>query len=227
MKQSIIDFFSPLTEVGYTDFLVSTWEVLSKAFLVILLITVGWIIARAVRSMVRELVKKVKLDSLLKKVGFDYFFKKADIKLDSAVFLGETTKWLVFIGFFMVVLEQLGFTQVNTFVGMLLAVILKIVIAIIIFGVAVVASRFILNITGAVVKILKVKNSELLSKVVSGIIYFTALVIVLDLFSVTQVLVYYINTIVSSATLGLALAFGLAFGLGGKERAKEILDKLK
>gem|GEM_PF-6101270 len=127
----------------------------------------------------------------------------------------------------MVVLEQLGFTQVNTFVGMLLAVILKIVIAIIIFGVAVVASRFILNITGAVVKILKVKNSELLSKVVSGIIYFTALVIVLDLFSVTQVLVYYINTIVSSATLGLALAFGLAFGLGGKERAKEILDKLK
>gem|GEM_PF-4928127 len=65
---------------------------MSKAFLVILLITVGWIIARAVRSMVRELVKKVKLDSLLKKVGFDYFFKKADIKLDSAVFLGETTK---------------------------------------------------------------------------------------------------------------------------------------
>ena len=225
MKENFLSFLGSLQGV-YKEFLGSIWEVSLKAFLAVLLITIGWSIAKFVQKAVSQLIEKIDLDKMMTKFDLDHFVKKAGVKLDSAKFLGESMKWIVFVAFFIGALQVLELTQVFDFVKDLLVIIGKIVVSMAILVIAVLASRFVSGIAGAVSKVINLKSS-IIEKLSAGLIYFIAVITILSLFEITQELLSIIHTGITGAIFALSLAFGLAFGLGGKEKAKEMLDKMK
>ena len=105
--------------------------------------------------------------------------------------------------------------------------VMNIIIAIIIFVVAVFVARFVKKLAQGTASAMKIKADEFIGSIAAAVVYFSALVTILGLFEVTQVILQFVGLIVMAVLAGLALAFGLAFGLGGRDRAAEIIANMK
>ena len=180
---------------------------------------------RLIKKFVKEIVKKAELDSFLKKLEVDAFLSKMGYKLNSGKFTGELLRWIIFLGFFLVALNTVGLTSVTNFLVAVLGSVVNIIIALIIFVVAVFVARFVKRIAIGAARAMKFKAEEFIGNLAAFVVYFSAFVTILGLFSVTQILLQFVGFIVIGVIFGLSLAFGLAFGLGGKEKAAEFLSK--
>lgn len=199
---------------------------LPKAITVIIAIIVGYIVAAVVKKIVVKIAKKLKLNELVSKTNTDEQLEKAGIKMDIPSFLGNLAKWIVILGTFMFITNSLQLTAVEVFLNNTLEVIGRIIIALVVFAVAVYAARFVEGIADSVSKYIKVSNSKLVGNIAAGIIYFMAVLVVLDVLQI-EVIKNLVLDIVNSAVYGIVIALGIAFGLGGQEKAKEIIEKCK
>ncbi|MCK5589242.1 MAG: hypothetical protein KAI16_02950 [Candidatus Pacebacteria bacterium] len=223
--EKLVTFVGSLQEV-YRSFLGDIALYAWKAFLAVIFLIIGWYVVRVVQETVEQIMGKLNLDKILKKFQIDEMVRKTGHELNSAVFVGVVVKWVLLAGFFIGALQILGLYEVIDLAVILLGVVGNIMVALGIFALAVLTSRFVASITGGVSNMLNIKSSKLLTKTASGLIYFTALITVLGLFSVADPVSELIMGVLQGVVFGFALAFGLAFGLGGKEKAKEIMDKI-
>lgn len=226
MKDNFMSFiikFQDAYHVFLADVALYAW----KAFLAVLLVVIGFQIVKFIQEVIYELIEKIKLDNLLKKIDIDKYVEKTGYKLNSAKFISVLIKWMLLIAIFLAALQILGLTIVITFAMELLAIVGKIIIAIAILGVAVLASKFVSRIANGAAKVLKLKSGEIIAKIASGIIYLIAVITILGMFEITEPLLRSLEIIITGLVLGVALAFGLAFGLGGREKAKDIIEKIK
>ncbi|PID83313.1 hypothetical protein CSB11_02115 [Candidatus Campbellbacteria bacterium] len=222
-----MDYINQITNslVENTNTFVSVLgEYFFKVLLAVIVVFVGYIIAGVLKTIVKKAVKAVKLDSFLRDLDFDKSLEKAGMKLNSGKFLGELVKWVVFLIFFVVAVNILELTVVTAFLYSVLETIGNIVIAIIIFVAAVYAARFVKTIASSVAKAVNVESDKLVGNIAAFVIYLMAGITILGLFSVTREILDLIKYIVISIVAGFSLALGIAFGLGGKERAKNIID---
>jgi hypothetical protein len=198
-----------------------------KIALVVVLVIIGWVAGKMLKMFIKKIVIKTDLDVLLRKMELESLLEKMGYRLNSGNFLGDVARWLVFLGFFIVSLNILGLSEVTEFMVLVLGSVMNIIIAIIIFALAVFVARFVKKLTEGTASAMKVKTGNFMGNIAAGIVYFSALVTVLGLFEVTQVILQFVGIIVAGIITALALAFGLAFGLGGKERAAEIIEDMK
>ena len=73
---------------------------------------------------------------------------------------------------------------------------------------------------------MNVKSYKTIGKLASFVVYLMATVTILGLFSIFQNMVRYIDLLVMGVIFAVSLGSGLAFGLGGKEKAKDILSRM-
>jgi len=185
---------------------------------------VGWLIAIFVGKLINKLVKAIKLDSLLEKIGFAKVLSKTKIKLDSAKFFEELVKWFLIIVFLMTAVDILGLTQVTMFLQSILYYIPSVIVAAIILLVAGIVAKFMQKLVQASTDAAGLQSSSTIGTIVKWAILIFGFVIALTQLGIATTL---IQTIVMGIIAMLAIAGGLAFGLGGKNMAEKTLEKLK
>lgn len=216
-----------LFQTKFQDIGLSILNYLPNIILALIIIIIGWIIAKILSDIIRTIIRKISLDDILRKLELERILQKAGYRLNSGKFFGEIIKWFVFIGFFVVVLDILKLEQIKAFTMSILENVGNIIIALIIFVVAVIVARFVKNIAQATAKTMNVKSDEFIGSLASFIVYLLATVTILGLFNIFQNMVRYIDLIVMGIIFALSLGAGLSFGLGGKEKAREIMEKIK
>lgn len=196
------------------------------AFLVFL---IGLIVSKIVGKIVREFLNKIRLNQVMKRLGWKEAFTKVDIKLDIVRFFGEVAKWMILIIFLMMSFEIGGLSQFSQFLGRIVVDYFpNILIASLIF----IATLFLVDFTYRVFLVTakkKDKKTELTYSRFFGV-GLRRIIWVLAGLAILYQLKVVPNLILSIfiAILGLiVLALGLAFGLGGKEIAKKILEEWK
>ncbi len=199
---------------------------LPKIITAIVIALVGYFIAKTLKKITISLSKKFKVDSLISKTNLDEELDDAGIKMKISSFLGDSVKWIVLIITLLIVVDIFKLSTVTDFLTNILGIIGNIIVALFIFAIAVYAARFAGAIAKAVAEYIDIKNTKLVSNLVKAIIYFFALFQILTVLNVEGVL-NIIYTFVQAAFYGLALAMGIAFGFGGQEKAKEIIEKCK
>ena len=138
--------------------------------------------------------------------------------------VAELIKWIIIILFLIPAAEVWGFAQFTTVLNSLLLYLPNVIIAVIIGLVGFVIANLVYDIVLQGVKPLQGKLSKALANFARyTIMVFTGL-IVLNQLGVAQDLIKILFTGIIAMC---ALAGGLAFGLGGKDTAKELLDELK
>jgi len=217
------------------DLLTTTLDSLSLAFDSIIkflprflgaliIFIVGWFIALFIGKIVAEILKKIKLDRAFERTNWTEALEKAEIKISPSHFIGEIFKWITVIVFLMASVEALGFYQFSEFLGEIVGWLPNLIVAIVIFIVAVISADILEKITKASTKKMGVSFSGLLGGIVKGGIYiFAGLAILLQLGVMPEI----IRAIVYGAVFAISLGLGLAFGLGGKEAASKLIEDIK
>lgn len=170
------------------------------------------------------MIKAIKLDLLLERLNFQKALTKARLKLDSPKFFEELVKWFFIIVFLMTAVEILGLVEVTLFLKGILYYIPNVVIAAIMLLAAAIVAKFMQKLVKASADTAGLSSANAISGVVKWAILIFGFVIALTQLGIAAAL---IQTIIIGIIAMITIAGGLAFGLGGKDLAANILGKIK
>ncbi len=189
---------------------------------------VGWFIALGVGKLIAEILTRVKFNKIFEKGGWNDAFKRAELKVNPSQFLGAIVKWILVIVFLLAAVEILGFVQLAGFLQKVLAYLPNVIIAALIFVVTVIVVDIVEKVVRVGVEGAKVGYGRYVSAIVKWSIWiFSALAILYQLGIARP----FMETLFTGLVAMLVISMGIAFGLGGKDVAAELLgdlrDKLK
>lgn len=213
-----------MTELSYFLNEIEQFSPLIKILIGILVFLIGLIISGIIGNIIVLFLNKLRLNQAFKRLGWEEALIRADIKTDMSRFVGELVKWCLAIVFLMVAAEIVGLPGFSDFLQKVLGYLPNVIIAILIFVVAVFLSDFSYRIIVASAEKAKISYSRFLGVAVRWAIWiFAILAILLQLGVAADI----IRAILYGIIVMITLAGGLAFGLGGKDIAAEILRDLK
>ncbi len=186
-------------------------------FLVILLI--GWIIAKAVRTIVNTALDKVGVDKKLHESPAGSYVERVSPGAQPSHLIGAVAYWFIFLFAISAAIGALKIPALSQFIAQVQAFLPNVIVAILIF---VIAAALAGGVAGAVQKLMgDTPTGKVVTAVVPGLILAIGLFMVLNQLRIAEEIV----TITYAALLGmLALAGALAFGLGGRDVASQMLQ---
>lgn len=214
------------TDVGSTlltslnNALVLAISFVPKFVIGLIVILVGIIIASIVKEVVLQILKTLKVEMLLKRYGVP----EAKDDLTWTNILSETVRWFLIIAFLVPAADIWGLPRVSVILNEFLLYIPNVFVAAIIALVGFVVARIAHNVILASAKGLSKETASTIASVTHwAIIIFVALAVLNQLGVATDL----IRILFIGFVAMLALAGGLAFGLGGKDTACDILERIK
>ncbi len=190
----------------------------------LLIFFIGWVISVAVGKLISDILKRLNFNKIFEKGNWDEALAKADIKVDAASFIGSIFKWSLVIVFLLASVEVLGLTQLAGFLKDVLTYLPNVVVASLIFVVAVVIADISEKVLRALVETTQVGYGHIVGVIVRWSIWIFALIAILMQLGIAPML---LQTVLTGVVALVVIAGGLAFGLGGKDMAAEILSDLK
>jgi len=190
----------------------------------IIIFVIGWFISIGAGRVVTEILKKIRFNQIFEKGSWDEALAKADIKVDASGFIGAIIKWVLVIVFLLAAVEVLGFSEFATFLRSVLAYLPNVIVAALIFVVTVIVVDIMEKILRASVERIKVGYGGAVSTVVKWSIWIFAILAILQQLGIARP---FMETLFTGLVAMLVISLGIAFGLGGKDVAAEILQDLK
>jgi len=190
----------------------------------VLILLVGWIVAAGLDRIITQILKQLKIDSALNKVGTRTFFQKAGVDLEISELVGNLVRWTVLLIAFLATADVLGLSKVTDFLNNVLIYLPNVFVAIGILLIGVLAAHFFAGIVRGTVGAVRIQTARLLGSITKWVIYFFTIAVALQQLGIAAVL---IDRFLTAVFFMLALAGGLAFGLGGQKQASDMLDDLR
>ena len=185
-------------------------------FLLILL--VGYIVAKVVSGVVSKLLEKAGIDRKLHESSARRYVDAALPGASPSSGIARVVFWLIFIFFLFTAIGALGIPAVTGFMNDVLAYLPNVIVAILIFVVAALLSG---AVAGAVAKFMgDTPTGKVVGSVVPAVVMVIAFFMILEQLQIAPEIVRIAFTAIMFA---LALGLALAFGLGGRELAAELL----
>ena len=190
----------------------------------IIIFIIGWVIATVLGKLSSQIIRVLRIDSILEKIGFKKSFERANLNLDSSKFIGELVRWFFIIVFLMAATDILGLFQVTDFLSRVLLYIPQLVIAVLILLAAVLIADFLQKLVKASVEAAGFGFANTLAVITKWAILVFAILAALLQLGIAPAL---IQTIFTGFVAALVISSGLAFGLGGKDFAASMLNKFR
>ena len=187
-------------------------------FLVILLI--GWLIASAIATAVAALLRAVKFNDLAHRAGLTGFVQNMGVHHDAAGFLATVAKWFVRLIVLVTAFDALGLPAVSQVLQQLLLWLPNLVVALVVLVIGGLAASGSASLVRGATAESGLGNPDLLAAVARVAVWAFAIVVAVNQIGVAATLV---DTLFMAVVGALALALGLAFGLGGRETAAQIV----
>lgn len=190
----------------------------------IIILIIGAIVATGLEKLVERIIYYLKLDALLRQLGVETYLERGNVKLNAGHFFGQIVYWFFMLVFFLAASDILHFTALSGFIKDVLNYIPNVIVAALILLAALVVAHFLRGLIRT-----SIMGARLHSAKTLGAIAWWGVVIFGFLTALTQlgVAVQIINTLITGLVAMLALAGGLAFGLGGKDHASQWLSRLR
>ncbi len=181
---------------------------------------IGWLVEKAIVKS----ANKIKLTTLSNKIGLDNLLKKAKIRSHVSVIIGKFLKGYIVFMFLMAAANILDLHQIADFLNTIIAYIPNVLIAL---GILLIGIRFGETTSVIIETTLQVAKSSTAKIVASvakyALIFFAAMAALTQLEIANEIVMTMFIAFVSM----IALGGGLAFGLGGKDLVRDLLEDLR
>jgi hypothetical protein len=203
-------------------FLVRAGEFLPRILIAVVIITVGWMLAKGVRFAIVKGLRAVNFNILTERAGMDGFLRDGGIQSDTTEILGLLFYWLVILASLVMAFNLLGLEYITDLLGRVVWFLPKVMVALLILAFGAYFARFVGNAVSAYGRNIRLQDAEMLGRIAQYTILAFVVLIALDQVNVGGDIVRQTFLIVLA---GVVFALALAFGLGGKEWAAEMLER--
>lgn len=195
---------------------------LPKVLIAIVILIVGWILAKALKFAVEKALRAINFHVVTEKAGVEAFLQRGGVETDTTGFLGLLFYWLAILAALMIAFNSLGLTYITDLVRQVVVFIPNVIVAILILTFGAYFSRFVATALTAYCKSIEVADAVLLGQLAGYATMVFVVLIALDQVQVGGDIVRESFLIILAAVaFGLALAFGLA----GRKRAANFLER--
>jgi hypothetical protein len=198
-------------------------QFLPQLLLGALLMVVGWILARLLRTGIIRFFRLIRVDTVAEKIGLEDFLLKGGVQYSTVNIIAGFVYWFIMFALTLAVLNSLGFAAAEELFHRILLYIPNLIIAILVLIFGTIFAKFARGVTFTYLSNIGISGAELISNITRWAIVFLVVSVALQQLSLGgQILV----AVFEIAFGGLCLALAIAFGMAGKEWATQILEKL-
>jgi len=203
-------------------FIVQVGDFLPRLALALVVVIVGWLLAKAARFAIVRGLRAINFHVVTQRAGLDGFLRDGGIHSDTTDILGLMVYWLVILGALVIAFNSLGLTYVTDLLGRVILFVPKVMVALLVLAFGAYFARFIANAITAYCKNVHIQDAEFLGRLGQYAILTFVVLIALDQVNIGGDIVRQSFLIILA---GVVFALALAFGLGGKEWAAELLER--
>jgi hypothetical protein len=182
-----------------------------------LILLTGYFLARQVQRWADDTLKRLHFDRVASAGGLDEVVGRTGSRLDPVRALAKLVFWLVMLVVILLASTALGLESINEMFGAMLAFIPTLIAGIVIVILGIIVGEFVRALIVASAG--SVSGVPTVAKLAKGAVIMIAIFMALQQVGVAEEIVTAAFTLILGA---LALAVGLAFGLGNRELAGEI-----
>lgn len=187
-------------------------------------IFIGLFVAGILKQVTRSIFTTLRVDHALEKAGVGAAVERTGYKLNTGLFMGTLVKWFVVLVFLIVALDILRLTEVTTFIReVVIGYFPRVIVAVLIMIIAVIVAGVARSTATAAARTAELKQPEFLGKLAYGAVVAFAVLAILNQLQIAQELV---QMLFAGMVFAISLAFGLAFGFGGRDTATRYLDSI-
>lgn len=200
-----------------------------KMFVAIVILLVGWLLARFVRAVVTRALKAIKIiDIISESIDLNDILAKGGIGYSVSELIGVTCYWLMLLVTFVVTLNFLGITLAADLLNRIILYVPSVVSGIFILILGIFVATLLKNIVQTAASNVGIVQANLLAKVTEiVVIAFTVFVTLEQLRIGIRITEITLSIVLGSIGLGLALAFGLGCKDIVAGYIEELLNKIK
>jgi hypothetical protein len=194
---------------------------LPNFLIAVIMLIIGWIVASALGGAARRIVHLTRIDALVDRTGATATARNVGIRFTFADIIGWIVKWFVFVAVLIVVADTLHWPQITLFLNRIALFIPNVVVAVVIVAIGLAAGSVL---EGVITRTVEVSRVSTRYAAALGAVGKWALIG----FAVSAALVQ-LNIAPSLINIlfgGVVGALALAFGLGGRERAAMIINRM-
>jgi hypothetical protein len=203
-------------------FLVSAW--LPRILVAVLLLLVGWLIARGVQRAVVKMLRWLRLEAAAEQTGLDDFLVRGGVRFTVVTLVGQVFYWTLLLVFTVAVLNVLGLTVGPEVMERLARYVPNVIAAVAVLVFGAMLARFIGGFVEAYLGNVGMRGGVGIGMLVRGALLTFVAVLALEQLGIV------VNLLASAVQLAfgaLCLELALAFGLGGRSWAESILERTR
>lgn len=203
-------------------FLLQVGDLLPRLLLALLVLVAGYFIARLLKFVVVKGLRAGNFHVLSDRAGIDGFLRDGGVRADTTEILGLLFYWVVILAALIIGFNGLGLNYITDLLVKVLLFVPKVMVALLILAFGAYFAHFIGNTCCAYAKKLHLQDAELLGSLARYAILTFVVLIALDQVNIGGDIVRQTFLIVLA---GIVFALALAFGLGGRDWAAELLER--
>ncbi|MBX4187063.1 MAG: hypothetical protein KW802_02260 [Candidatus Doudnabacteria bacterium] len=190
----------------------------------VIVLVVGWIVASFVAKLIKQVLHSIRIDEIGDKLGLDEVSARTGMKMTVSGTIAWLVKWFLLLAVFLAAANILNLDQVSAFLNDVLRYIPNVIAAAAILLVGSMVARFLANLVRQSVRAAGLSSADLLGAVTQWSVMIFTVLATLDQLKVAQA---FVQTLFTGVIAMMAIAGGLAFGLGGRDHASRVLDKVE
>jgi hypothetical protein len=195
---------------------------LPKLGLALAVLVAGWLLARVARFAVGRGLRAINFNVLTERAGIDGFLRQGGIQSDTTDIFALLVYWLVVFVALVIACNGLGLTYITDLLSKVVLFVPKVIVALVILAFGAYFAMFIGGTVATYCRNVGVRDGELLGRIAQYAIVVFVVLIALDQMEVGGDIVRYSFLILLA---GLVLGLALAFGIGGRKWAAQMLER--
>lgn len=188
-----------------------------------LVVIVGWFVSSLLARGVTAVLHAVRFNDLARRSGLADFVQNMGVKQDASGVLASIVKWFVRLITLVVAFDTLGLPAVSGVLQQLLLWLPNLVVGLVVLVIGGLLANALGNLVRGATTQAGFSNPDTLATVARVAVWAFAIVVAVNQLGIATEL---INTLLIGVVGALALASGLAFGLGGREKAAQFIDRM-
>lgn len=189
----------------------------------LLLLFIGWMLAKVARTGVRRLLTALKFDKITEKSGLEAFMQHAELELSLAGVIGNLVYWLIILVMIVTVANSLGLQMVADLFNKVVLYIPNVIVAILVLVFGTILARFINRMVFAWLNNVEFEGALTVST-------FSEYAMMVFVFFIAMEQLQIANELLTAAFIiafgAVGLAFAIAFGMGAKDWASRVIEKV-